>query len=671
MKFPGFSRFAAGVALPVSCLRSGESLGVGEFLDLIPLGSWCREAGLDVVQILPVNDTGFQPSPYSALSAHALHPLYVRLGALPELRSSTGKAGAVRKEIDELRGRLEASPRIDFHRVLEAKLDLARKIYRLAAKEIAADGDLTGWMADNPWIRAYALFCSLKEEHGGASWIHWKKLVRPSERDIDREWDRAERRGDLLFHAWMQKRLEEQFRQAAEALDGMGVFLKGDLPILMSEDSADVWSRPEFFRRDLRAGAPPDMFSVSGQNWGFPVYDWEALRREGYSFWKERLRRADLFYHAYRIDHVLGFFRIWAVPEKEASGALGFFNPSRSVMRRELEDGGFSRERIRWLTLPHVPGAEIRGVLGEDAERIRRELFERLGEEDLYLFREGVGEARIEGLGLPPEKTKALLSWYRDRALIATGPDSFAPAWYRESSKSYRSLDDGEKRVFSRLMTDYYRDSEERWRREGRELLSFMKETTEMLPCAEDLGVVPESVPRVLEELGILGLRIPRWTRRYREPGEPFIPPGEYPRLSVCAASVHDTTTLRDWWENEADREAFRRALGIPESPTPDYSVAAAERVFAGLLRTGSILAMFQLQDFLALTPEFRTADPSEERINVPGTVTDTNWSYRTPFTLEDFRAHESLTEKIRALLRERHAAPLSGGNPEQRKEKP
>ncbi len=656
MKFPGFSRFAAGVALPVSCLRSEKSFGVGEFLDLVPLGSWCRDAGLDTVQILPVNDTGFQPSPYSALSAYALHPLYLRPDALPELKSPAAGAKSLRGEIEKMRGRLEARPRINFDRVLGAKLDLFKRIYGLSAEDIAGDEALHAWMERNPWIRAYALFCSLKEENGGESWVRWKKLARPSGKDIDREWENPGRKKDLLFHAWLQMRLEEQFREAAAELDGMGVLLKGDLPILMSEDSADVWANPDFFRRDLRAGAPPDMFSVTGQNWGFPVYDWDALRGNGFSWWKERLRRADLFYHAYRIDHVLGFFRIWAVPEKETSGVLGFYKPSRFIMRREFEDRGFSEGRLRWLTLPHVAGADIRAVFGDDADGIVRELFDRLGGEDLFLFKEKVGEALIEGLALTPERRNALLSWYRDRALIETAHDSYAPSWYRDGSKACKSLGDGEKRIFGEIVAEYYRDSEERWRREGGELLRFMKESTEMLPCAEDLGVVPDSVPAVLENLEILGLRIPRWVRRYREPGEPYIPPKEYPLLTVCAASVHDTTTLREWWEREADREGFWRALGLPGTPSPEYSEDTAEKLFAGILRTGSVLAMFQLQDFLGLVPEFRAADPVEERINVPGTVADTNWSYRTPFKIEEFGAHEPLKKKIRALLKDRHS---------------
>lgn len=661
MKFPGFSRYLSGLAVPVSALRSEKSFGIGEFVDLVPLGAWCREAGIDVIQILPVNDTGAQSSPYSALSACALHPVYLRPEDLPELRSRSAAAKTLSAEIAVQRKRIEAAPRTEFSRLRDAKLDILRRIYSSAAEKIAEDTSLRKWIDENPWVLSYALFCVLKDENNGASWVTWKSMRQPAPDDILNAWRDGKRGKDLLFHAWMQKRLEEQFRTAAEELDRMGIVLKGDLPILMSEDSADVWANPDFFRRDLRAGAPPDMFSTTGQNWGFPVYNWDALEKSGYSWWKERLRRADVFYHAYRIDHVLGFFRIWAVPDRETSGVLGYFKPSSFITGGDLEAAGFDRSRIRWLTLPHVAGEDIRRVFGTAADRIGDEIFTRLDGEDLFLFRDDVSESLIEGLPVPADRKDALLGWYRDRAFLEAEPGLFAPAWYREGSRAWKSLDEGEKNKLGRLVSRFYRESEEKWSREGEALLRFMKDATTMLPCAEDLGVVPDSVPAVLDRLGILGLRIPRWVRRYREPGEPYIPPREYPFLTVCAASVHDTTTLREWWEKEADREGFRQAAGLDGSPSSDLSPETAEKLFSALLETGSVLAMFQLQDFLALEPEFRVSDPAGERVNVPGTVSDDNWSYRTPFRIEELAAHESFKTKIRTLLKTRRERPFSG----------
>jgi 4-alpha-glucanotransferase len=396
------------------------------------------------------------------------------------------------------------------------------------------------------------------------------------------------------------------------------------------------------------------MYSHMGQNWGFPIYNWDELAKTGYAWWKQRLRRAELFYHAYRIDHVLGFFRIWAIPEEERQGVLGFFKPARPISRAELAAAGFDSGRVRWMSKPHVAGESIRGVFGGEAAGIIKKLFTQLGGEDLYLFKETASESAIEGLGLAADKTQALLAFYQDRMLIETGPDEFAPAWFRENSKAWASLTGEEKDRTARIFQAYFKESEDVWAREGEALLCFMKEETLMLPCAEDLGVVPDSVPVILGRLGILGLRIPRWVRRYREAGEPFVSLTDYPRLTVCAASVHDTTTVREWWETENDRTGLWKALGLSGEIPAAYSPKAARQIFEGLLGAGSSLVMFQLQDFFALEKKLWADNAADERINVPGTVTDTNWSYRMPFTLEEFDAEGVLAKRIQDLLKKR-----------------
>jgi 4-alpha-glucanotransferase len=660
MKFSGFSHYGTGVAVPVSALRTAKSFGIGEFSDLVLLGEWCRDAALDLIQILPVNDTGPQSSPYSALSAFALHPVYIRLSDLPELQGTKKAVKQIAGEIEKSRREFEKHPRVRFGEVLAAKLAFLRRIYAASADSVAKDRNLKEWITRNPWVRAYALFCRLKEKNNGASWTHWKTFRIPTEAMISEAWESPGEGEEIRFYAWVQMRLEEQFRSAAEALDTMGVLLKGDLPILMSEDSADVWVHPDFFRRDLRAGAPPDMFSDTGQNWGFPVYDWEALRKADYSWWKDRLRRAALFYHAYRIDHVLGFFRIWAIPEGETSGVLGYFKPSNFIHKKELYSRGFDDGRIRWLTKPHVPGGEVREAFGAEADLVLEEVFSRIGTEDLFLFRDRVNEKIIEELPLSGEGKKFLIRRYRDRALLVVPPDSLAPAWYRDGSRAFGTLGKEERWTLDDLISRYFRDSEERWAREGEELLWFMKNTTDMLTCAEDLGVVPDCVPRVLEELNILGLKIPRWTRRYKEPGEPYVAPKDYPLKTVCAPSVHDTSTLRGWWEEEADRDAFWKVLGLSGPAPRDCGPDTAGKIFSGLLGTGSVLAMFQLQDYFSLSRDFRAADPGEERINIPGTVSETNWSYRMPFTLEDLCEKKALRNTIRKLVEGRRKRPLA-----------
>jgi 4-alpha-glucanotransferase len=618
--------------------------------------------------------------------------VYVSLIDLPELAGAGAKSAALKSaglkavaaDIKKARPGLEDAPRVDFSRVRALKLEFLRRIYDeaygaapgaeaggaqgkgkgKAGKKAAGDAPrpastgaggraneaLEAWIKKNPWVKEYALFCVLKARSGEASWTQWKVLKKFSPEALDAAWKDPGEKKELLFHAWVQMRLEEQFRAAAEKLDKLGILLKGDLPIMMSEDSADVWAHPELFSLSLRAGAPPDMFSPTGQNWGFPIYEWKNHKKSSYAWWRERLLRAELFYHAYRIDHVLGFFRIWAVPSRETDGVLGFFKPSRFITRTGLEAAGFDASRVRWLSQPHVPGEGVRRIFDSGPEDDASKVFERLGNEDLYLFKKTVSESFIHALKLEGEKTRLLLDFYRDRALVEVKEGEFAPAWYRDNSRAMKSLGDSERKAFAGLIAAYFDESEKSWAQDGETLLGVLKETSSMLPCAEDLGVVPDSVPGVLEKLGILGLRIPRWVRRYHETGEPFVRPEDYPPLTVCAASVHDTTTLREWWQTESGR-GFWQSLGLAGDAPVDYTTDTAQKVLGGLLGAASVLVTFQLQDFFALEENLRAPSAADERVNVPGTVTDANWSYRLPFTLEELTASKSLSGRIKALV--------------------
>jgi 4-alpha-glucanotransferase len=336
---------------------------------------------------------------------------------------------------------------------------------------------------------------------------------------------------------------------------------------------------------------------------------------------------------------------------------LGHFFPARLIRRDELHAAGFDDARIAWLSRPHVPGAELRAVFARQTDEVVRILFKRIGGEDLYLFKDDVSESVINRLEYPPESRQTLLDLYRNRALVEAAPDEFAPAWYHQNSRAWASLSGHDRSVFQDgLLRRYWGESEAVWEKTGEKLLSFMSAATSMLACAEDLGVVPDCVPRVLARLNILGLKVPRWARRWKQPGEPFIRPRDYPAGSVCAASVHDTSTLRQWWEREADRAAFWEALGCEGAAPSDYSPGTARRIMRALLAAASNLVTFQLQDCFALDDALRVADPEEERVNTPGTVDQLNWTYRMPFRLEDLSKNKQLLEILGALTAERRS---------------
>ncbi|MCX7030219.1 MAG: 4-alpha-glucanotransferase [Spirochaetes bacterium] len=651
MRFSVIDHPMTGVAVPVSALRSRSSCGVGEYPDLAALATWAAGVGIEVIQLLPVNDTGSNSSPYSALSAFALHPLYLRL---EDVRGADRYA----VEIAAWRRKAEARQRLDYPGTLAFKLSVLERIHRDRSAGIAADPGFTAWLADNPWVRPYAAFRSLERAHGGVAWETWGNDAADPVSAVRACWN--DRPDECRFHAWVQREAAAQLAAASRALERSGVRLKGDLPILMSSQSADVWHERRFFDSGMRAGAPPDMYSAHGQMWGFPVYDWNAMAGDGYGWWKARLAQAARFFHAFRIDHVLGFFRIWQVPATEGNGLLGWFDPAEACTRADLAAAGFDDAAVRWLSVPHVRGADLRAKLGPDADRVAGRYLLRIGGEDLYNLGPGLDrEDAIRALDEPNRIKEALYRWHADRALLAAGRDRFFPSWYYERSQAFIGLDDDRRRRLQDLFRERRTASERIWERRGRDLLAMVRDASDMLVCAEDLGDVPDCVPRVLADLGILGLRIERWAREWKRPGSPFIPPAEYPALTVCTPSVHDTSTLRGWWEEDrAEREAFYPLLELggacPDRLTPEVHAAIVERC----LGSRSRLCMFPLQELLDLDPDLWTPDPRGDRVNVPGTVADTNWTWRMPLTIESLTGRTGLADRLRAMVDGRRRRP-------------
>jgi 4-alpha-glucanotransferase len=667
MKFSGFQEYKTGVLIPVFTLRSDQSCGCGEFLDLKTLADWCIKSGLNIIQLLPVNDTGDDASPYNALSAFALHPLFIRLDVLPELKDlTTAGKKSINAAISTLREATEKHATMEYKQVLDGKLDILFELFKLAKNSIIADTALATWMKSNPWVREYAAFRTLKSLHNSAGWQSWRAEYRHGNADVvTRVWKDSALGEKAQFHAWVQWRLEAQFRDVAEYVGKLGIMLKGDIPIMMNEDSADVWAHGNVFHLEQRAGAPPDMFAAMGQNWGFPIYNWDYLASHDYSWWRERLLQADKFYHAYRIDHVLGFFRIWTIDKHHQEGLLGYFKPSIYISRNDLHGIGFDDGRIRWLSEPHIHGGRLHEIFGMRSIEIIGRCFNRIGNEDLYLFKPEIrGEKNFNDLPLIDQERQHLLDMYRNRALLNVDEGLFCTTWTFRNCDRYQSLSDSERWVFEELVAKRAKESEELWQKNGEKLLRFMIETVPMLTCAEDLGVVPDCVPHTLSGLGILGLKIPRWAREWSKNGQPYIRIEDYPFLSVCAPSVHDTSTLREWWEREQDKWGFWDAMQFPGACPDQYSADTARIVITRMLSAGSALCMFQIQDLFALDNRYRVADAASERINVPGTVQKSNWAYRLPMTLESLVADGGFSGMLNSLTAERVKKPLPASAP-------
>ena len=671
-----------GTAVPVSALYSKKSCGVGEFSDLIPFADFCKKAGLHIIQLLPVNDTGTDSSPYNALSAFALHPLYICLDDIPD-------AYTFKAEIEKLRAVFAPctpADRFRYRDILHEKNVLLHAIFNKAETQIMADaqgGELSEWIKANPWIIEYAVFKNIKRQNYYASWKDWKEcadMKAPSTAKIAAAWNNPILKREYMFYAWVQMHLHKQLLKAVTYCSENGILLKGDIPILMNEDSVEIWAHSEYFRSDLRAGSPPDGDNPTGQNWGFPIYNWENLKATDYRWWKERLHHAAQYYHAYRLDHILGFFRIWAIPEGEATGFLGKPIPYSGITMENLKKAGFSKERIRWMAEPHIKTDVVQNAVNGDylyAHGLLRKVADRVGTEELWLFKAEIqSEADIRRYGLPLEAEAALRQKWTDRMLVKAGKDLhgntvYTAAYLYRNTTAWRTLSEDEQKQFSLLVEEKEVQQNRLWAKQAEDILSELCTSVDMQPCAEDLGAKPAALPKVLEKLHILSLRVFRWEREWEKNGAPFIPLQEYPKNAVAVTSVHDSSTMRQWWEQElsyADMLSFFEALHIDgnvrtalcpiEGEKPAYTSDLAAALLSALVKVPSIFAVFPIQDWLGLIiDELRTLNGQNERINVPGTVSDSNWTYRLPFPIEALGKNKELVKRLRKITALRHTS--------------
>ncbi|MDR0474127.1 MAG: 4-alpha-glucanotransferase [Treponema sp.] len=664
-----------GTVIPVGALRGKGSMGVGEFPDLADFALLCKKMGLGLIQILPVNDSGYESSPYSSLSAFALHPLYLRIEDLDEYGASPAE---IKEKLKAAGSEFENDARYSHYRILRAKMEILRDIFaanrETIAKKAASDGVLAKWIEENPWVKEFAAYRRLKEKNEDKSWKEWAEYRDVTATDIEVLWNDEKLREEHLFWVWLQEALDSQFRKASQAIAEAGIMLEGDLPILMNEDSCDVWAHPEIFIQGLSAGAPPDMYCPEGQNWGFPIYNWEAQEKDDFAWWKRRLAVAERYYQAYRIDHVLGFFRIWASPRSDYSAALGRYIPYIPIKTRDLAALGFDKGRIRWLSLPHIPTDELLNALRENwggpfseediaaaANKIFSKCLTQVRSEELWLFKKRIqGEKDIDALKLHPGSRAYLFKAWQNRTFLEHERGRFFPVCHYWESRAYKSLSEEEKQNMEALIEKHKTKSEKLWAVQGKKFLNVLRESSSMLPCAEDLGAVPNCVPAVLAKLKILGLRVVRWFREWGKEGEPYIPFGQYPEMSVCTTAVHDSSTLRQWWEGETDQYQFSGFIGYPSLPKV-YNPGTAKAILYKTATAKSRFRVFQIQDLLHLSPKWYAEDPASERINVPGTCNDFNWTYRLPASIEEIGKDKDLIKVVAGMVRAKPetASPL------------
>ncbi|MDQ3782959.1 MAG: 4-alpha-glucanotransferase [Actinomycetota bacterium] len=647
----------AGVGVPVFSLRTDRSMGVGQFTDLIPFVDWAAEAGMSVVQLLPVNDTvkthDWDDSyPYDLVSVRALHPMYLDLDDLG--------APNIAADVAAARSELEAEPEMAYERVMEAKQCLARLAYQEVRPDLAEDTALAGFVDDEwEWLGPYSMWCLLRDRNGTAHHHSWGQHCRFDPATLQRmsavgsaEYD------ELQFHWWLQYHLHRQLAVAAAHARRRGISLKGDLAIGVSPTSVETWVHPHLFHLGAQAGAPPDAFAVRGQNWGFPTYDWEAMSRDGFTWWRDRFRAMARYVDAYRIDHVLGFFRIWEIPPHQVDGLLGRFRPCRPLTEDEVH-AALGEVDLDRLLRPAIDATMLEEVFAEAATLVRQRLF--TGTDDELCFTaDGQRELldAIDGGGLDgiavnvrPAIGRHLLDLAADAVLLRVG-DGYQPRISWDATVRYQRMSPAARIAFDRMAADFFHHRHDRqWEEHGRRSLPAVLDATDMLACGEDLGMVPPMVPRVMNQLGLLSLEIERMPKSL---GAWISDPAQAPYLSVVSPGTHDTSPLVEWWREdpEVSHRYWRQALGRPD-PVPDEAGPdVIEAILRRHLASPAMLCIVPIADLLAIEGRLRRADGITERINQPADRYY-RWSYRMHLAVEDLAADTAFTERVRRLVSE------------------
>lgn len=635
----------AGVAIPVFSLRSATGCGVGEFADLKAMGDWAAVIGLKMLQILPINDTTSSRTwtdcyPYSAISVFALHPLYLRLDAMSYPPVNVAALAADRVRLNALKD-------LDYEAVMAVKWRVTQEIFKKHHSAILRDKAFLAFLQRNrDWVLDYAVFSVKRDKYGTAVFSKWG------------EWAayEPEKAGalkistDVMYFIWLQYELDLQLTDAVTHLRSVGIALKGDLPIGVDRDSVDAWVSPHLFKMNAQAGAPPDPFAAKGQNWGFPTYDWDEMKKDDYAWWRARFAKLSRYFDAYRIDHILGFFRIWQVPQEHIEGIMGWFDPALPIRAEEFAERGIAFDRERFCT-PYIHSENI----DLTDELVRDFLIEkgagRYALKDDFTTQRKISD-HFAKLGAEDCAQRGILMDLCAEVLfLESSEGEFHPRMSLEETNSFKALDGETQGRLRELYVDYFfRRQECFWEAQAMEKLPPMRGASDMLLCGEDLGMIPACVPGVMRTLGILSLEIQRWPK---DGGAEFGHPAHMPYMSVVTTGTHDMSTLRGWWrEDDKARARYTWEMFGKMFPEEDLDSETVRHILAQHLHSPAMWAVFPFQDLLAMDAVLRSDNISGERINVPA-ITPFYWRWRMEIPIEKLAGAEGFNKKLRLMVAE------------------
>jgi 4-alpha-glucanotransferase len=665
-RFPIGKWKGAGVAVPVFSLRSDESFGVGEFNDLKKLADWAKVTGLKVIQVLPINETVATHSwldsyPYKAISVFALHPMYLNVGLLGKIENEK-----LMDEFEIAKDILNGRTEVDYVEVMQVKSKYYKLIFDQNWDIVKETDSYKKFFKENRyWLEDYAAFCFLRDSYKTANFREWegwavydqlkiKKLVDP----------KAEQYSHIAIHYFIQYNLDRQLQDAINYGHSLGVAFKGDIPIGISPNSIEAWTNPKLFNLNGQAGAPPDDFAVLGQNWGFPTYNWEKMAEDGFAWWRNRLTALSNYFDAYRIDHILGFFRIWEIPQQAIHGLLGYFRPGLPLVIDEIQNRGIDFDEERF-TKPYIRGHFLHELFGEHTDEVKKNyLIE--NDDNFFSVRQEFDTqkkiynhftpAGVEDVNISEKQIiiRDGLIALLDEVLFIRDPYCSYPAYHPRISLhysySFRELDQYTKNKIDEIYIDFfYHRHEEFWKKEAYKKLPSLIDASDMLVCGEDLGMVPDCVTEVMKNLNILSLEIQRMPKN---PKLEFAHPADAPYLSVCTTSTHDMSTIRGWWEENREKtERFYSHILGHNDHAPYYAEPwiCKEIIFQHLF-SHAMLTIFPIQDLIAMDGDLRWNETHRERINVPSDEKN-KWCYRMILSLEELIKAADFNNSIKSMI--------------------
>jgi 4-alpha-glucanotransferase len=656
----------AGVAVPIFSLRTQESFGVGEFNDLKKLADWGEKSGMKMIQVLPINETVATHSwldsyPYKAISVMALHPMYLNIEKMGKLKDKQ-----LMLQFEEKKQELNNLTYVDYVAVNKSKSRYYKLIFDQEYDRVKNDPAFTKFFDQNKeWLIPYAVFCYLRDKFKTSNFREWDEWATFNlEKVLALANPKHPHHEHIAVHYFIQYHLDKQLREAIDYAHSKGIAIKGDIPIGISPNSIEAWTLPHLFNLNGQAGAPPDDFAVQGQNWGFPTYQWDEMAKDNYAWWQKRLKGMSKYFDAYRIDHILGFFRIWEIPIDSVNGLGGYFKPALPLTPAEIEERGiwFDSER---LVKPYIRNHFLHELFGEYTDEVKQLYLNEIDTGIFELKQEISTQRKIYEKFTPgdefnqkiTEKNVTIrdgLMALANEVIFIIDPYSETPSYHPRISmhdtNSYRELDSDTKWILNELYVDfYYRRHDQFWKEEAMRKLPTLLKASNMLVCGEDLGMVPSTVPEVMKLLNILSLEIERMPK---DPKVEFAQPATSPYLSVCTTSTHDMATLRGWWEEDRAKTAryYHNILGHNDEMPYFSEPWICREIINRHLYSPAMWTIFPIQDLLALDADLRWDDTDKERINVPSDEKN-KWQYRMILPLEELLEAKEFNEMLLSMI--------------------